>query len=201
MKSLFRGIFSRSQPELTEGQLGSRGALDLQERDGIAFQGSLAAVRIDDVFQLFDYAALTGELELTTTDNSGCFFFKEGVLVFGLLESNQRKIGEILLESNLVTEKQLTDCLIIHKNAKQQKRLGHILMEQGYIQHDTLSASLAKQVKEAFFEVMQWRNGTFHFHLDRLPADEEIMLSERIDHLLLEGVIRIDKEDDVSPPS
>lgn len=196
MKSLFRGIFSRPEPELANGHLASRGALDQVDRDGVAFQGNLSAVRIDDVFQLFDYAALTGELELTCPDNSGCFFFKEGVLIFGLLESNQRKIGEILLESNMVTEKQLTDCLIIHKNAKQQKRLGHILMEQGHIQYENLSESLTKQVKEAFFEVMQWRDGSFIFHLDRLPVDEEILLNERIDHLLLEGVIRIDKDNE-----
>ena len=117
----------------------------------IAFQGNIAAIALDNIFQLLDLAALSGKLEVHAPENSGSFYFTKGVLTSGMLQINQRKIGEILLESQLITEEQLQECLLLHKQSQFQRRFGQILLEKNYIQPSLLDDSLHRQIKEAFF--------------------------------------------------
>jgi hypothetical protein len=159
----------------------------------IALEGDLSAISIDTIFQLFDFAALTGKLEVQSVTNRGTFYFRQGILIHGLLQINQRKIGEILLDSQVITEQQLQECLLLHKQTGTRRKLGHILVEKGYIKPDWLNNSLLHQVKEAFFEALSWRKGTFRFYPHQCPASDVAQLHARIDHLLLEGMVQIDQ--------
>lgn len=163
-----------------------------RETSTVALQGDLSAISIDDIFQLLDHAGLTGELEVLSTMNSGCFFFTKGLLVFGMLETSQKKIGEILLAEQQITSQQLEECLVIHRESDRQQRLGHILIQQGYIHPDNLTSSLGRQIKDAFFEALSWKEGTFLFYIDQTPEEGRLLVNERVDHLLLEGMVYID---------
>jgi len=160
--------------------------------DRIAMQGNIAAIALDNIFQLFDFAALTGKLEVHSPENIGNFYFTQGVLTYGMLQIHQRKIGEILLESKMITAEQLQECLRLHAQGLFQRRFGQILLEQGYIEPSGLDNSLLRQIKEAFFEALSWQEGTFAFYPDQFPAPEAVRLEARIDHLLLEGMVYID---------
>jgi hypothetical protein len=159
----------------------------------VALEGDISAIAIENVFQLFDFAALTGKLDIHSTSNSGTFYFRKGVLIHGLLQINHRKIGQILLDSQVITEQQLQECLLLHEQAGTRRKFGQILLDKGYIKPDWLNTSLLRQVKEAFFEALSWQKGTFKFYLDQLPASDVAQLHARIDHLLLEGMVQIDQ--------
>ena len=165
-----------------------------RETSKVALQGEISSISIDDIFQLLGHAGLTGELEVLTTGNSGCFFFTKGVLVFGMLETSQKKIGEILLAEQQITSQQLEECLTIHQEGDRQERLGHILIQQGYIHPDNLTSSLGRQIKDAFFEALSWKEGRFLFYIDQTPEDDRLLINERVDHLLLEGMVYIDDQ-------
>ena len=158
----------------------------------ICFQGNIAAIALENIFQLLDFAALTGKLEVNAPNNTGNFFFTKGLLTSGMLHINHRKIGEILLESRLITQEQLQVCLRLHKQSNFQRRFGQILLENNYIQPSLLNASLLSQIKEAFFEALSWHEGTFVFYQNMVPGPDAIQLQARIDHLLLEGMVYID---------
>jgi hypothetical protein len=158
----------------------------------IALQGNIAAIALDNIFQLFDFAALTGKLEVHTPENIGNFYFMQGVLTYGMLQIHQRKIGEILLESKMITPVQLQECLRLHAQGRFQRRFGQIVLEQGFIEPSGLDESLLRQIKEAFFEALSWQEGTFAFYPDQFPAPETVQLQARVDHLLLEGMVYID---------
>ena len=159
----------------------------------VALQGDIAVIAIEDVFQLFDFAALTGKLEVFSPANSGTFYFKKGALVHGVLQISPRRIGEILLESRLISPEQLQECLRLHKHQHPKLRFGRFLVEMGYILPERLDESLLSQIKESFFETLSWQQGSFLFYQNQEPEPEEVRLSARIDHLLLEGMIRIDR--------
>jgi hypothetical protein len=159
----------------------------------VALEGNIGTIAIENIFQLFDYAALTGKLEVQAPNNSGCFFFRKGVLIHGLLQINQRKIGQILLDSQVITEEQLQQCLLLHEQAHADKRFGQIVLEQGYLKPDGLDNTLLRQVKDAFFEALSWSEGSFRFYPNLAPASDAVKLYARIDHLLLEGMFRIDQ--------
>jgi hypothetical protein len=165
----------------------------------ISFQGNIAAIAMENIFQLLDFAALTGKLEVNSPGNTGNFYFTKGVLTSGMLQINHRKIGEILLESQLITEEQLQECLRLHKQSQFQRRFGQILLEKNYIQPSILDDSLLRQIKEAFFEALSWQEGTFIFYQNQVPSPGAIRLQARVDHLLLEGMVYIDNTESPEP--
>jgi hypothetical protein len=158
----------------------------------VALQGNVAAIPLDDIFQLLNNGALTGELEVHGPDNIGSFFVRRGVLIYGLLHNNQRKLGTILVEAGLITMDQLNHSLGTLADSP-EKRLGHVLLEHGMIHNEKLEEALKTQAREAFYEILTWQEGVFVFHKNRTPSEEEVLLAERIDSLLLQGMLQLDE--------
>lgn len=158
----------------------------------IGFQGDIAVISLDNIFQLFDFAALSGKLEVRSFENDGIFYFTGGVFVHGTLRIHPRRIGSILLENGIITEEQLKEGLQLHEQSGHSEPLGKILLEKGYVDPQQLDASLERQVKEAFFEALAWQEGTFAYYPGEEPAATAAQLQERVDHLLLEGMVYLD---------
>lgn len=167
--------------------------LDTRHDVEVSMQGDIAAIELNNIFQFFDYAAISGELRIVTEQNHGHFFFQQGMLIFGALGVNQKKIGDLLLESKCITTVQLSRCLDIHTQHQKRRRLGEILVREGFIEFERLAEMLKVQAKEAFFTTLAWKKGMFYFYSEQYPAKEEILINERIDHLILEGIVRIDE--------
>ena len=196
MKSILQTIFGHQpreraivEPVLREEPLAADPAAA-----GVALQGDIAAIALENIFQFFDLAALTGRLDIRSAANSGSFYFRNGALTHGVLRVSQRRIGEILLESNLITDAQLQECLQLHEQSRPPKRFGQILLDRGYIPPAKLDNSLLQQMKEAFFETLSWQEGSFVFYPELVPAPEEVQIRARIDTLLLEGMMHLDEE-------
>ena len=166
------------------------------ETPAVDFQGSIDIVSIEGIFQLFYLTNLTGELTLSNHPQKATFHFSKGLLTWGTLHTEQKQIGRRLINSELITEEQLTECLSIQGEQKDEKRIGEILLQKGFLQSDMLHESLKKQAKEAFFSVLNWTSGTFSFISNVTSEKDEVSISERIDHLLLEGAVHIDKFSD-----
>ncbi|WP_448873067.1 DUF4388 domain-containing protein [Desulfobulbus propionicus] len=158
----------------------------------VGFQGDISFVALDNVFQLMDLAGLSGKLEVRSEDNGGTFYFTNGVFINGTLRINPRRIGAILLESGLITEAQLQEGLRLHEQSAQPQPLGQILLDRGYVDPGRLDDSLVRQIKEAFFSTLSWRQGSFVYYPGEMPAQTATHLLERVDHLLLEGMVYLD---------
>lgn len=158
----------------------------------IGFQGDIAVIGLENIFQLLDLASLSGKLEVEVQGNGGTFYFTDGVFSFGSLRVNARRIGSILLDAGLITETQLLECLHLHDADDQHRPLGQILVEKGYVDPVRLDDSLVRQVKEAFFAALAWRQGSFFFYSGEQPVPAVNRVQERVDHLLLEGMVYLD---------
>ena len=156
------------------------------------FQGDLSVITIENLMQLVGHASLSGELQLTTPNNSAVFFVHKGTLVYGYLENNPMKIGQILIQENYITSEHLQECLSQYKKESPRPKIGKILVEKGYLQQDDLKKAIKEQIKAIFFEVLSWKEGSFTFSIKKIPSGEGIYLEERIDHLILEGIIHLD---------
>ena len=165
---------------------------DSRHMSGVSLQGDIAAIELNYIFQFLDYASVSGELCVVTEHNNGSFFFQRGNLIFGALSIHQKRIGDLLVESGFITEMQLTQCLNIHAQHGRRQRLGDILVRKGFLKFEILSETLKIQAREAFFETLRWKQGMFFFYINQYPSKEEILINERIDHMILEGLVRID---------
>ena len=58
--------------------------------------------------------------------------------------STRKRIGELLVESGVITSEQLENSLLLQKG--KNKRLGKILIELGYITEDQVAETLSRQL-------------------------------------------------------
>ena len=71
----------------------------------------------------------------------------------------KKRLGDLLLESNLITEKQLIDCLSLQKKLK--KQLGEILVEEGIVEEIDL------------IQALEFQLGIPHIDLEKYYIDPE----------------------------
>lgn len=161
-------------------------------REFAAFQGDLSVVTIENLMQLLGHATLSGELQLVTSVNSAIFFVHQGTLVYGYLEENPFRLGKRLVQENCITTADLQECLSLYQSESPKSKIGRLLVEKGYLQQADLEKVVKKQIKDIFFEVLSWQEGAFSFVVKEIPDNDGIFLEERIDHLILEGIIHLD---------
>jgi len=159
-----------------------------------SLQGDLSAVTIENLMQLMSSAGLSGELHLVAPGNTACFIIRDGELVFGYLQFKLARIGERLLGAGHITNENLRECLRIYQEKDCIMRLGEILVDREYISRDILEEVIKEQIKDCFFQVLSWKKGTFSFYVNEFPPEEDILLSERIDHLVLKGIVAMDRD-------
>ncbi len=157
------------------------------------FGGDLSLLEPSLVFQIMNISQLTGELKLVTVDNVASFCFKEGELVYATIDTRKKKLGKFLIEKGWITEDQLNKVLREFRSKEGRDRIGNILISHGYLDYNSLAAAIHEQMKEVVYEVLSWRTGQFNFFNGVLPQDEDILLDVKLDHLILEGLKRLDE--------
>ena len=157
-----------------------------------ALAGDLEIITIDNLMHFMSFANLSGELKIDAPNNTARFIIDSGSLVFGHLENNSLRIGERLLQKNCITPETLAQCLQIYQERGEGAKLGSILVEKGYLSREDLENAIKEQIKDIFFETLTWKKGFFSFTSCGMLMNKDIMLEERIDHLVLEGVINQD---------
>ena len=155
--------------------------------------GDLAVMEPSMIFQVTGICGLTGKMKLITIDNVASFWFREGGLLFATIDTGKKKIGEFLIENSVITESQLDEALEEMREKEGKKRIGNILIDRGYLDYETLEKAIHEQIKEVVYEVLPWKKGQFVFFAGVEPEHEDILLDIRMDHLILEGLKRIDE--------
>ena len=167
--------------------------LNFKQKDVYALQGDLSVVTIENLMQFIGQAELYGELQIKSDSNSAVLFVYKGTLIYCYLKNNPLKIGHYLTLKKHISKEQLQTCLTMYQNEVSRPRIGRILVEKGYLQLKDLKKVYKEQSKDSFFEILSWKRGSFAFLVKRIPQNEDIFLQERIDHLTLEGVLRVDE--------
>lgn len=162
------------------------------------FGGELNILDPSLILQIADMASLTGEMKFITRQNEARLNFVKGDLIFATIESRGKRIGESLVEKGYIDQSQLESALEEYKSREDRIRLGNILIERGYIEYDILVSTIKDQMKEVVYQVLDWKEGRFVFYNGVRPEDEDILLDIKLDHLILEGLRRLDESK--SPP-
>ena len=157
------------------------------------FGGDLSILEPSVVFQIMNISLITGELKFVTADNAASFYFKEGELLYATIDTRKSRLGKFLLDKGWITEEQLDTVLREFKSKGKHKRIGNLLIAHGYLDFNSLAAAIQEQMKEVVYEVLSWNRGQFTFFHGVLPQDEDILLDVKLDHLILEGLRRLDE--------
>jgi hypothetical protein len=157
------------------------------------FGGELSVLDPSMTFQIADLCGLTGKMTFMTVDNVASCWFDEGKLLYATIDTRKKKIGEFLIEKDVISSKQLEEALKESRSSKGKTRIGIVLTERGYLDREKLVSAIQDQIKEVVYEVLFWKDGQFAFFNGVKPEEEDILLDVRTDHLILEGLKRLDE--------
>jgi hypothetical protein len=156
-------------------------------------EGNIAVFDPISVFQLINLARVTGELVLDVGDNSAQVFFESGSITYAEINDRKIKLGEYLVAQKLITQKNLDKALV---KKRKGKKLGKVLVQDGAIDKKVLHSAIVVQIKEVIYEVVKWNKGWFTFANGKKVKKQDILIDIPLDHLMLEGLKRLDEEGD-----
>ncbi|HEX6791435.1 MAG TPA: DUF4388 domain-containing protein [Candidatus Krumholzibacteria bacterium] len=154
-------------------------------------RGNLAAFGPISVLQLISLQSSTGELTFESGINTARVYFDRGSVTFAEIANRRVKLGEYLVSQGLVARDHLDRALEIKDD---RHRLGSVLVDIGAIDVISLRRAIEEQIKEVMYEIVGWKTGRFRFTSNRKPKAQDVFIDIPLDHLILEGLKRLDEE-------
>jgi len=140
----------------------------------MSFSGDLEHLPIVDVIQLLHSTRKTGTLFLESSKGSSQLVFNDGYFVSANHHSNKYRIGQILLDMRIITQKQLDETLRMQKDAgADRKPLIATLIEQGIIKKDDAYKGLETLIEMTIVEILTWTSGTFNLDVNKADISDE----------------------------
>ncbi|MHB8173664.1 MAG: DUF4388 domain-containing protein [Nitrospirota bacterium] len=154
--------------------------------------GDIKHFRLPEVLQMVAFQRLTGKLMLINDEMSVEIYLRDGHVAFASGEKRgfREQLGNILFRMGRVKEEALNAAL--DRCAREGKRLGQVLAEEGLVTPDDIKSALYKQTERSTYRAMAWGEGLFYFKLCELPDfASDFPIALRVEDLILEGVRRI----------
>lgn len=157
--------------------------------------GELEALTVDQIIQLSSSMQGAVCLRIEREGRSIEIFFHHASIVFAR-QSNLREdflIGRFIADTGAVSQHDVEE--ILRRRGGASRRLGQELRARGWIGKEQLDEALERQTAELVYEALRWTSGRFEIFVhDRLPPEaEEADMRFPVQHLLLEGVRRLDE--------
>jgi len=159
----------------------------------MALEGSLRDFGFADILQLIFFQRKTGVLTIEGRLDKVRLLFIEGNITGA--ESKRRieanRLGKVLVKKGLLSEDDLQDILREQKDTN--AKLGNILIRKGFVQKEQIEEILVGQIKETIVQIFNWKEGTYDFTPQAVPADKDIPVAIDTQHLLMEGLRIVDE--------
>ncbi|HAR46037.1 MAG: hypothetical protein A2X56_13265 [Nitrospirae bacterium GWC2_57_13] len=154
--------------------------------------GDLRDAPLPELFEGLHRQRFTGVLSISAGAIEKSVFLKDGEIVFARSTDGQDRIGEILIRDKKLTRANLETALQLVHRAGGFKKLGAVLVENGFVVPKDLFTGLKTQVKEIIYSLFLLEDGRYRVD-QTLPVDI-IHLQINIEELILEIIQRIRQE-------
>ena len=159
----------------------------------MALEGSLKDFGLADILQLIFFQRKSGILTIEGKMDRVKLLFVEGHIVSA--ESKRRieanRLGKVLVKKGLLEEKDLQSLLDEHRRSN--VKLGDIVIKKGLVEKKDIEEILKGQIKETVIQIFGWKEGTYEFTPQAIPADKDMPISIDTQHLLMEGLRIVDE--------
>jgi hypothetical protein len=159
----------------------------------MALRGTLGDFGIADIFQLVGHQQKTGILLLKNRELEVRIYFVEGNVVKAEQSSRDKRdlLGNIMVRAAVLTEQQLEEAL--NQQQRTLRRLGDILVGEGYVQRQVLREFTRLQTTETIYRLFRWSAGTYEFTQQDIEYDEQSYEPIRAENVLMEGFRMVDE--------
>jgi hypothetical protein len=161
----------------------------------VALEGNLKDFSVADMFRLLASGDKSGVLHVAGTRGEGLVCFRGGEVFFASSGDAGEAIGGRLVSSGVISGKQLrqaTGLMKIQKKDKADRKLGQILVDEGYLEAGVLERVLREQIADALFELLRWDDGELRFESDATCAEADLGVSVPVDTVLADADRRLE---------
>jgi hypothetical protein len=161
----------------------------------VALEGNLKDFSLTDMFSLLASGSKSGVLHVEGDRGEGLVCFKDGEVFFASSGDIGEAVGKRLASSGVISGKQLrqaTGLMKIQKKDKRDRKLGQILVDEGYVDADVLEHAVRDQIADALFDLMRWEEGELRFESDATCAEADLGLSVPVDTVLADAEKRLE---------
>ena len=162
----------------------------------MALRGNLRDFSLPDVFQLVTLSRKTGVLRIRRSDAEGSVWFRDGEVFFAQSNWHHEPLGTRMVSAGKIAPSGLARALEVQKAEPSEngRRLGQILVDEGYVTEKVLEAFVQEQIQDTIFDLFRWDEGDFDFEpLPEFPVEEDIGLSVSIENIVMEGSRRLEE--------
>lgn len=154
--------------------------------------GNTGSVPLPSVFQNLQQAKVSGTLTVRLNNVEKCVHFKNGQIVFATSTDSRDRLGEMLVRNGALSRENLEAALNLYRKNAGLKKIGAILVENGFVTAKNLFIGLKGQVKEIIYSIFLWEDAEYHFseHL----SDDIIQLQINLPDLITEIIQRMKEE-------
>lgn len=161
----------------------------------MALEGNLKDFSLTDMFRLLASGRKSGTLYLERPDAQGKVCFDKGRVFFASSNWNRESLGRRLVKAGVISEKQLRQALGLQKIQKKEKagrRLGQILVDEGYLDSKVLENFIQDQINDTLFDLFRWEEGNLRFEADENCEDEDIGVAVSVENIIMEASRRLE---------
>ena len=154
--------------------------------------GNIREVPLPDILQDLQQGRATGALVVRRSGAEKCIYVKNGQIVFATSTDMHDRLGEMLVKAGLLSREHLEAARTLYRKNAGIKKLGAILVENGFVSPRDLFTGLKTQVKDILCSLFLWEDAEYRFE-DRLPPDV-IQLQFNLPELITEIIERIKRD-------
>lgn len=158
----------------------------------IPLSGNIQITPLPDILEELRQSKATGTLTIRSGEMVKSICVKTGQIVFAASTDSNDRLGEILVKCCKLSRENLVHAVQLSKKSAGLKKMGAILVENGFVTPKDLFTGLKLQVKDIIFSLFLWSEGEYRFEKN-LPSDV-IQLQINIQELIAEIIQRIKQE-------
>ncbi|MBE0475874.1 MAG: DUF4388 domain-containing protein [Coriobacteriia bacterium] len=161
----------------------------------MALEGNLRDFSLPDMFRLLASGRKTGTLYMENGEATGKVCFDSGRVFFASSNWNRESLGRRLARAGVISEKQLRQALGLQKIQKKEKagrRLGQILVDEGYLEAKVLESFIQEQINDTLFDLFRWEEGQLRFEPEDTCEEEDIGISVSVENVIMESSRRLE---------
>ena len=151
-----------------------------------AKRGKLGPISIPQLLYSATKFHLDGAIVVERPEEKCIIYLENGNAVFASSNRDENRFGEFLVQQGLITQEQFI------RAAKQMqhgnKRLGRILVDEGYLKPQVLRTLIQSQVKHIIYTVFDWKDGEYYILFEERSGQDEPIARFDTARLILEGV-------------
>lgn len=160
----------------------------------MALRGNLTDIALTEVFRLLAGGKKTGVLRLRAANGEGAVWFRCGDVFFAQSDRASGPLGSRLVAAGRISREDLARALDIRAaEPADGRRLGEVLVREGLISEQLLTAFVQQQIQDTVFDLLEWAEADFDWESADVPVEFDIGLSVSMENILMESARRLER--------